>query len=216
MFARARDNGFDVGTPCTGVKLPPSQAHETAWLTEEQARAFLTAAEEREPEWYALFYTAINTGMRQGEVIGLKWAAIDFERGVIRVLNNRVLGQDGPTKTRKARTIDMRPGLVKLLRGLQRRGEYVFCDAAGSPVTPDMIKRPFARALAAAGCPAVRFHDLRHSFASQLVCAGAPLYAVGKVLGHSTIKTTERYAHLAPSALREVVCTVDLDGPALT
>lgn len=216
VFAQAREHGFDVGNPCAGVKLSQSQAHETEWLTEVQARAFLAAAEHSESEWHPLFYTALATGMRQGELIGLKWTAIDFERRVIRVLNNRVLGQDGPTKTRKARTIDMRPGLVKLLRNLPRRGDYVFCDAAGHPVTPDMIKRPFARALAAARVPQVRFHDLRHSFASQLVCAGVPLYAVSKLLGHSTIKTTERYAHLAPSALREVVCAVDLDGPRLT
>ena len=76
-------------------------------------------------------------------------------------------------------------------------------------LTRDMVKRPFERALRKAGLPRIRLHDLRHSFASQLVMAGVPLVAVQQYLGHAELSMTMRYAHLSPAAKQAYVEVLD-------
>ena len=102
------------------------------------------------------------------------------------------------------------PKLVRVLKAHRHlKGKLVFCNVDGSMLTKDQVKRILPRACRKAGLREVQWHKLRHSFASQLVMAGVSLKAVQELLGHSTIQMTMRYAHLAPSTLRDAVAVLD-------
>ncbi len=215
MLACALEWDLVGANPLKGYKPLKVDEKESRWLAADEATSFLTAAAEHDPGYYHLFYTALATGMRQGELLGLKWPAVDFDRNQIRVVSNRVLGQDGTPKNGRIRTIKMNGSLSELLYGLSPKEGYVFCRENGDPLTPDMVKRPFWRALRNASLPKIRFHDLRHSFASQLVTAGVQLQVVQELLGHADLKMTMRYAHLSPSVGREAVEKLTFGGPVL-
>ena len=216
LFACAVDWGFVTDNPVRRMQKLKVEEKDFRYLDADGATAFLAAARTSDPDYYPLFLTALSTGMRQGELLGLTWGQIDFRRAVIRVSQSRVLGHDGTPKSGRIREVDMSPGLASELATMPRRGSYVFCSPNGAPLTPDMVKHRFWRARDASGAdPALYFHQLRHSFASQLVIAGVPLPVVQKLLGHSEIKMTMRYAHLAPGATKSAVEKLSFSLPSL-
>lgn len=165
---------------------------------------------------HALWVTAAWTGMRQGELLGLRWEDVDLERGslVVRRSLSRLPGKRGtryvltePKTDRSRRTVPLLPEVVTVLRAvrkaqLDRPGKLdqglVFCTPAGSPLDGSTVTRAFGRAVAAAGLPKVRMHDLRHAFASYLIQSGVDLATVADLMGHSTIVTTvQSYTHLS-------------------
>lgn len=135
---------------------------------------------------------SLNTGMRQGEVFNLDWCDID--------LVNKVLTVVGDTsKSGQTRHIPLNKETMAVLTNWRKAGErqgYVFPSQSGGRL--DNVKKSWAGVLALAKITAFRWHDLRHTFASKLVMAGVPLNTVRELLGHSDIKMTLRYAHLAP------------------
>jgi len=134
--------------------------------------------------------TALNTGMRKGEILNLKWDNIDLTHGFILL---------STTKNGERREIPINQTLKDLFTNMPSRfrGGYVFCDAEGKPYQD--IKRSFNTACRKAGIKDFHFHDLRHTFASHLVMAGVDITTVKELLGHKTLTITLRYAHLAPS-----------------
>ncbi len=135
---------------------------------------------------------ALNTGMRRGEIFTLTWQEVDFDRKLVTVVGRH-------SKSGKTRHINLNSEMCQLLRDwqLQAGGDLVFSN----PVTGekfDNIKSSWTRLREDAGIADFRFHDLRHTFASKLVMAGASLYTVKELMGHSSFEMTERYAHLAP------------------
>jgi integrase len=139
---------------------------------------------------------ALFTGMRRGEILGLKWPDIDFKRNIITLLD---------TKNGEKREVPMN-GHVKTALIHIKRNPYtqnVFCDNNGA-VYQD-IRKSFSTALRKSGINDFRFHDLRHTFASQLVMTGANLNTVRELMGHKDITMTLRYSHLAPSYKQEAV-----------
>lgn len=204
LFACAVSWGFASDNPvrrATPVKVAEVDFH---YLDQPTSARFLAAARRVAPDHFAFLLTALRAGLRMGELLGLTWGQVDFGRGMIRVSQARIRGVEGPPKSGRIREVPMASDLRATLAALPRRGRYVFCDEDGEPLTPDSVKHPFRRARDAAGVdPALSPHDLRHSFASQLVATGTPLPAVQQLLGHSDIKVTMRYAHLAPSVQRE-------------
>ena len=140
-----------------------------------------------------ILITALHTGMRMGEILRLKWEDIDFERGIIEVTE---------TKSGEPRKIPMNNLLTETLRSIKLPcvSPYVFCRTDGRP--RKSIRTAFENALKRAGIENFRFHDLRHTFASHLVMAGADLPTVKELLGHKTIEMTMRYAHLSPDHKR--------------
>jgi len=139
---------------------------------------------------------ALFTGMRRGEILGLKWPDIDFKRNIITLLD---------TKNGEKREVPMN-GHVKTALIHIKRNPYtqnVFCDNNGA-VYQD-IRKSFSTALRKSGINNFRFHDLRHTFASQLVMTGANLNTVRELMGHKDITMTLRYSHLAPSYKQEAV-----------
>ncbi len=166
----------------------------------------------RAPGWYAFFLTALRTGLRAGELFALRWEDVDTKKRRIEVRQNWTHGVLVTPKSGHGRSLPMTPELASALDALPRKAPLVFPYRKGGYLDGNKVKRTFWRCTRLAGVPRIAFHDLRHSFASQLVMAGVPLKAVQELLGHADIKTTQRYAHLSPGATTEYVCLLDQGG----
>lgn len=212
MLEAAVEWGYLRTNPCEKVEpltLPP---YTFQFYTREQSDVFLATAQRIEPAWYPLFFTGFRTGMRLGEMFALTWDDVDFVRRVIHVRRSVAHKTNEITlpKGGRGREVAMSPALSELLRSIRHmRSDLVFCATDGRALTGDMLKRPWRRVTRASGLPKIRPHDMRHSFASQLVVNGAPLKAVQELLGHADIKMTMRYSHLAPGKTDEYVSTLD-------
>lgn len=142
---------------------------------------------------------SINTGMRQGELFSLAWESVDLERKTITVLASH-------SKGNTTRVIPLNTEAATVLMAIKPEAAkgLVF----KSPVTGERfnnVKKAWAEITKAAKVPELRWHDMRHDFASQLVMRGAPLFTVQKLLGHANSRMTQRYAKLAPSTLHDAV-----------
>lgn len=190
------------------------------WLSAEEGAQFLIAVEKHYPQWYVLFLLALRTGLRRGEIFALHWEDIDFKRAFLTVRYTVFRGRLVPPKNSKERVVPLTPRLLEALKARQaemgKGANLVFPGADGEITThQDHVDRPFKGALQKAQLRDMRFHDLRHSFASQLVTAGRNIKEVQELLGHQSIQMTMRYAHLAPGKMREAVLVLD-DPPAPT
>jgi integrase len=197
-------------------------------LTSEEVSAFLAAAialDDKKrykdvPEYHAFFLCAIHTGLRAGELAGLQWGDVDW-RGQFIVVRRSAKGKRvSLTKNGKARRVDMSDALIAELQAMRRRRiefylkngkneipEWVFCDSDGGLIDIDNVRRrQFHKTLQAAGLRQIRFHDLRHSFASLLLQNGESLAYVRDQMGHSSIKVTvDVYGHLVAGANRQAM-----------
>jgi integrase len=145
--------------------------------------------------------TALNTGMRKGEILNLKWDNVDLKHGFILL---------DMTKNGERREIPINDTLRSILQGITRRLDmpFVFFDSKTSRPYHD-VKRSFNTACRRSKIKDFRFHDLRHTFASHLVMAGVDITTVKELLGHKTLSMTLRYAHLAPSHKVKAVNILD-------
>lgn len=191
-----------VKNPCKSIKLPRAPKREMDFLRPAEVRAFLGAFEDEEMR--CLFTTAVMTGMRRGELLGLQWDDVDFHGNVIRVRRSISNGEIQLPKTEKSRrAVQVGPELLKTLRAHKlrtgTRSAFIFTTKGGTLLDPDnLVKRVFEPTLLAAGIERhIRFHDLRHTFASILINEGANLKFVSEQLGHASIMITlDRYSHL--------------------
>jgi integrase len=159
----------------------------------------------------ALYFTAAMSGLRQGELIALRWQDIDWIGKRIRVTRNHVLGQFDTRKSRRsARSVPLSSHLVHELRAWQRATIWrdpdalVFAEpASGDVLRRGALMRRYRRALKAAKIDPHRFHDLRHTFGTAMAAAGVPMRTLQEWMGHGDIATTQRYADYAPNE-REV------------
>lgn len=145
-------------------------------------------------------------GLRQGELIALRWQDVDFGVGVIRVRRSFTRGQFGTPKSRRSSRAVPMPGRVAAeLESHLGRSAYtadsdlVLCHPdTGNPYDASKLRKRFKSAVAAAGIRPIRFHDLRHTFGTQMAAAGAPLRHIQEWMGHRDYKTTLIYADYAP------------------
>ena len=195
MFPKPDDDAFD-------------------WLRPAEAGRLLDVVEAMSQRWFTVFMLALRTGMRKGEIFGLHWSAVDFERRRVTVECSAWRGQLYTPKTGKTRVIPMSADLVDVLRAWRREspGELVFPARDGRSVLRDPIiaNQALDRALERAELRHIRFHDLRHTFVSHLVLRGMSLKVVQVLLGHSPVTMTEKYAHVADEQL--VTAIEALDG----
>jgi len=170
------------------------------YLTKEEIARLLSCCDKN---LYPIVFTALNTGMRKSEILGLKWSNVDLKNGYIYVENS---------KSSESRTIPMNEKLLSLFRKMfeERKlsSEYVFVNPKTGAKYQD-IKKAFASTLKKAQIKNFHFHDLRHTFASHLVMAGVDLTTVKELLGHKDIKMTLRYSHLAPEHKQKAVAVLD-------
>jgi integrase len=200
------------------VRAPRPERKEISPLSPDQARALLRAAEGDRLE--AVYALAVGTGMRQGELLGLKWEDVDLEGGTVQVrrtLSTATGGgfRFGPPKTAKSRRSVKLPGAAlsalkkhrqaqleerMRLAGLFVDHGLVFASRVGTPVSrQDLVTRSFKPLLKRAGLPDVRFHDLRHTCATLLLGRGVHAKLVQELLGHSNISVTlDTYSHVLP------------------
>jgi len=166
---------------------------------------------------------AFRTGMRMGELLALQWGDIDWKGRYIEFRRSYKLGKITPTKTGKIRRVDMSDQLLQTLRrflvkrkeedlssGTGEVAEVIF-HRDGKPMEQNFIRRIFKRVLSKAGLREIRFHDIRHTYASLLLTEGASPVYVKEQLGHSSIQmTVDIYGHLIPSSNRAFVNRLDL------
>ncbi len=172
------------------------------FLNEAERDALLEACREsRDPSLYSLVVLAISTGARQGELMGLRWRDVDFQRGVA-VLHD--------TKNRERRALPLEGEALRVLRERARLrhidGDRIFRDAKGRPQFP---KQAWLRAVEKAGIEDFRFHDLRHTAASYLAMSGATVAEIAEILGHKTLAMVKRYAHLTDQHTSGVVARMN-------
>lgn len=167
------------------------------FYTPEQVHQLAAAAASEQDA--AVFLTAAFTGLRRGELVALRWRDVDFENQSIRVYEGYTL-ELGRTKSRRSRTVPMVDEVAQVMQKLAGRERYtgkndfVFPSENGGINDPSALRRRYVVAVKAAGLPALRFHDLRHTFGS-LAINYASIVQVQNWMGHADIKTTMRYLH---------------------
>jgi integrase len=177
------------------VKLMKVPKQPFTFLMKDQAERLLSHTRSAAPNVFPLYALAVFRGMRMGELYGLRWCDVDLDRKVIVVRRN--YERDFP-KDKEPRWVPLDNHLARILKqwcAVCPSKEFVFPFENGEARLYPKPPRGFEAHLKAAGCPRVRFHDLRHTAASLMVMAGASLQSVQAILGHSTIAMTERYAH---------------------
>ena len=200
--------------PTEGCELPKVEHREMKTLPAEQLGAFLREA--KESGVYELYYLDLATGLRRGELLGLKWEDIDLQNGIIHV-RRQVARVDGevkelPLKTKNSyRNISISRDAVAMLTEMEahRSSDYVFPSSTGGPISPDSVNNMLHRVLKRAGLPSIRFHDLRHTFATLALQNGVDIKTVSGMLGHfSAGFTLDTYAHVTTSAQKEAARTM--------
>ena len=204
------------------VKAPRPAPEEMRPLSEAEARTFLDAAREVGDRFEPLYVLAITTGLRRGELLGLRWddAVLSEARGTLRV--GRALVREGgryivgETKTKRGRRrVNLTPRTVTALKAHRKRqledrvrlaGLYedhglIFASENGTPLNPEnLVKRSFKPLLKRVSLPEIRFHDLRHTCATLLLSRSVHPKMVQELLGHATIAMTlDTYSHYLPS-----------------
>ena len=193
-------------------------------LTREEVALFLAKVRQKAPPYFPLFLCALRTGLRQGELVALQWGDIDFHGRFIEVQRNFTRGRFATPKGGESRRVDMSLELTQVLRDLleDRRLEasakgqteiqpWVFLSATGGLVNHNYLRgRIFHGLLQAAELRRIRFHDLRHTFASLLLQQGESLIYVKEQMGHSSIQlTVDLYGHLIPGGNKQAVDRLD-------
>ena len=218
----ARNVAMMADSPRAKDTKPP----EMAWWRPDELRSFLamTAHEPLGP----LFRLAAMTGMRRGEVCGVRWSDVDLDKARLEVRhqltvvrtpgapNGGLVFSDRTTTDRGRRSIDLDPVTVAVLRTQQRRQKeqrlllgagwsnersLVFTEPDGRPLDPESVAKVFDRRVAKSGLPRIRFHDLRHTHVAHLIATGEQPLLIAKRLGHASSSfTMDRYGHLFEGA----------------
>lgn len=203
-----------VRNPAEAASPPAKRPGETVIWSPEQLRAFLEHV--RGDRHYALWLLAATTGLRRGELAGLRWCDLDLDRRQLRVVENRVIASHrqvtgSPKSERSRRTIGIDSTTVAALRTWRkcqaeerlvmgagwRDNPQVFTEPTGEPVHPQRVTRRFNAHVIAAGLPAIRLHDVRHSYATAALAAGERVEVVSRRLGHANVSVTMNiYAHV--------------------
>lgn len=204
MFNKALDWDLvdeDVIKRLKKCKLLKGETKRLRYLTEEESERLLINCD---PHIKPFVVTALMTGMRKSEILGLTWDRVD--------LKNRIILLD-KTKNGERREVPVNETLYMTLSTMARhlKTDYVFYNPQTLKAYHD-FKKPFLKALSKSHILDFHFHDLRHTFASRLVMRGIDLTTVKELLGHKDIKMTLRYAHLAPAHIRKAVDVLDKDN----
>lgn len=205
-FNRAVRDGYLKQNPCKGIRRFKLPEQQPMFYSREEFSRLLEALDSEDLRDIIMF--AINTGMRQGEIISLQWHQINFEQEII-TLDNRT----HITKTKKIRTLPFNNQVKTILLNRYKNRipgqEFVF-TLNGQSIDQERFSKDFKKYVYKARVnPRLNFHSLRHTFASWLVQKGVSIYVVSKLLGHSNISTTEIYSHLRRDDLKNATEILD-------
>ena len=184
------------------IKLLKVSPPQTVYLTEDECKNLLDVAEGI---YHDMIFTVLHTGLRSGELIGLKWSDIDFNSKTIKVQRSITVGIVGTPKSNKNRTIPISNSLLELLHTRERNGEYIFSKPDSSPMSQSQIEKKLKQLVRKTNITSIPWHGLRHTFASRLANSKVSVQVIQQLLGHADIKTTMRYAHIAPESLVKAI-----------
>lgn len=225
---RAMIQGLVARNVCDQVEAPQFAHVDRVILTPDETKRLLVAA--KGTRWEAIIVLAATTGLREGELLGLRWRFVNLEAGTLTVNGNVQPGHKGlvlkePKNPSSVRTVKLTKMAVEALREHKARqaverekmGEFwqehglVFPTTIGTLIRcQDFYARNYRPLLAKAGVPPVRFHDLRHGAGTFLVASGVPLPIVSKILGHSTTRiTADLYTHVHLQMQQQAVDNMD-------
>jgi integrase len=195
MYSKAIEWGKYEENPAKKVKLLKGEVKRVRFLMPDDVQKLLSnCADHLKP----IVTVAVHTGMRKGELLSLNWDQVNFEQGIISLLD---------TKNHERRDISMNETVKATLTGMERKGSYVFSAEDGGSFGD--VRRSFETALRRSGIQDFRFHDLRHTFASNLVMEGVDIMTVKELMGHKDLTMTLRYTHLAPNHKTKAVNILD-------
>lgn len=211
--------------PCSHVKAPSKKKKQTKYLQEEEVGILLSESKNTSDWDYKFIFLALHTGMRRGELLGLKWRNVNLPEGKIyvienlqRIRNKGLIFKEYPKTTSSRRNIDISNSVIKMLKNHKKEQDdnhlkndpnyednnLVFCNNDGTPINPNKPTRHFRKIRESADITKIRLHDLRHTHASILLKAGIQPKVVQERLGHSSIAITlDIYSHLFPSLQKE-------------
>jgi len=196
MFNLCIEWGLCEVNPSAKIKLLRRDNKRIRYLSEEEEARLMEAAT---PPLQKVIQFALHTGMRRGEILGLKWSDIDFNTKVAIIPGTRAKGK-------RERVIPLNSVALAIINGFPRpldSNELVFCNSEGGKW--DRLRKHWVKAIAISKLENFRLHDLRHTYASRLVTSGVDLAVIKELLGHRDFETTLRYAHLKPERLHEAV-----------
>ena len=199
--------------PTAGTNPPKKKKPELQILNEEQLGRFMDAIKD-DVIWHDIFYTELTTGLRRGELCGLKWTDFDERDGTLKI--NRSVSHDkkggiveGETKTGQGKRVIILPiSTAELLkkRKLKSHSEWIFENPldASRPVSPESVYNRMKTILKKADLPNIRFHDLRHTFATHALTSGVDAKTLSGILGHTNASfTLDTYTHVTTDMQRK-------------
>jgi integrase len=187
-------------SPMRKVKKPKEPRGRVRFLSDEERERLLAACQKSDnPYLYPVFVLAISTGMRQGEIMGLKWEDVDLNQGRVTLHDTKNV------ERRVVPAVDKALELLKEHAKVRRINTPLLFPSKVDPQKPMDLRAPWKAALAAAKIEDFRFHDTRHSAASYFAMNGASLAEIAEILGHKTLQMVKRYAHLSEAHTAGVV-----------
>ena len=196
--------------PTNGCALPKLEKKEMKILPLDCLNTFFEEA--KRSGVFELYYVDLSTGLRRGELLGLKWSDIDLNKGIIRVLRQNGAVVEAPLKTKNSyRNIAIGTDTVELLRQMKQRStsEYVFPSSTGGPISPDSVLHMLQRVLKRAGLEKIPFHSLRHTLSVLALQNGVDIKTLSSMLGHySAGFTLDTYAHVTSAMQTKAANTV--------
>lgn len=234
VIHRALVHGVRLGllsrNPDDATTPPKPSRKEMRFLDENQVQQLMIVAKAQNDHFFTLYYLAIATGMRQGELLGLCWADIDWEKGELTICRQLTKKKGGgfelttPKTKAGIRQISLGSNALEILQehreaqqlDRQAAGVHwqdqglVFTSSIGTPIDRSNMRWFFKALLKDAGLPDIRFHDLRHTAASLMLNNGIPLMIVSRRLGHAQPSITlDVYGHLIPGKQQEAASLMD-------
>lgn len=228
VFRHAMKKGWASANPVAAVDRPREDVTDPdiRFLTHEELEALLRAVDDDEFAKidYPLYLVAATCGLRQGELVALRWRDVDWTAGVIRVRRNYTRGTWGTPKSRRSsRAVPMIDRTEGALDRLYQQSRYREDDdlvfghpQLGSVLDASKLRKRFKQTLARASVREIRFHDLRHTFGTQAAAAGVPLRTLQEWMGHRDYKTTLIYADYAPRLQEREMMERAFKGPELS
>ena len=214
---KAVDEKLLYDNPAVGCKLPPQRAKEMQMLTPEEMQRFLIQA--KYDGYYEIFLVALATGLRRGELMALQWDDLDFKTRELRIRRSvrRTEGKllvSEPKTDAGFRTLLLPPSVVKVLAAYKEtvRSRWMFPSpvAEDAPRDPSTLAAKMKLVLQRAGCKIIRFHDLRHTFATEALEHGMDVKTLSAIIGHVSAATTLNiYAHVTDVMRRQAAQKID-------